>query len=158
MNTEQILLALAIAREKSITKAAESLYISQPAASSILKKLEAEIGYHIFHRKKGGMLLTDEGKVFLEQALNIEHAMHAIEQAAHGNIQIDLTVLSYQLDFSARAFEAICEQYSCEPHVGHMQFQITRNMDEASRMVARGNGDVAIVLFLDIKSTISGSS
>lgn len=52
MNTEQILLALAIAREKSITKAAESLYISQPAASSLLKKLEAEIGYHIFHRKK----------------------------------------------------------------------------------------------------------
>ncbi|MBO4900463.1 MAG: LysR family transcriptional regulator [Lachnospiraceae bacterium] len=30
---------MAIAREKSITKAAESLYISQPAASSILKKL-----------------------------------------------------------------------------------------------------------------------
>ncbi len=149
MNTEQILLALAIAREKSITKAAESLYISQPAASSILKKLEAEIGYHIFHRKKGGMLLTDEGKVFLEQALNIEHAMHAIEQAAHGNIQIDLTVLSYQLDFSSRAFEAMCEQYSSEIQAGHMEFQITRNMDEASRMVANGKGDVAIVIFLD---------
>ena len=46
MNTEQILLALAIAREKSITKAAESLYISQPAASSILKKLEELRGSH----------------------------------------------------------------------------------------------------------------
>ena len=48
MNTEQIILALAIAREHSITKAAESLFISQPAASSMLKNLEAEIGYHIF--------------------------------------------------------------------------------------------------------------
>jgi hypothetical protein len=75
--------------------------------------------------------------------------MYAIARAGQGIKQIDFTVLSYQLDFSARAFEAICEQYSCEPHVGHMQFQITRNMDEASRMVARGNGDVAIVLFLD---------
>ena len=51
MNTEQIVLALAIAQERSITKAAESLFISQPAASSMLKKLEAEIGYHIFQRK-----------------------------------------------------------------------------------------------------------
>lgn len=149
MNTEQILLALAIAREQSITKAAESLFISQPAASSILKKLEAEIGYHIFHRKKSGMQPTDEGKVFLEQAVNIEHAMYAIARAGQGIKQIDFTVLSYQLDFSARAFEAICEQYSCETNAGHMQFQVTRNLDDASRMVASGIYDVAIILFLN---------
>ena len=149
MNTAQIVLALAIARERSITKAAESLFISQPTASSMLKKLEMEVGYRIFQREKGGVQPTDEGSVFLEQAVNIEYAMRAIAQAGQGIRQMHFTVLSYQLDFSARAFEAICEQYSCESHAGHMQFQITRNMDEASRMVASGNGDIAIVLFLD---------
>ena len=149
MNTAQIVLALAIARERSITKAAESLFISQPTASSMLKKLEMEVGYRIFQREKGGVQPTDEGSVFLEQAVNIEYAMRAIAQAGQGIRQMDFTVLSYQLDFSARAFEAICEQYSSETPAGHMQFQITRNMDEASRMVASGNGDIAIVLFLD---------
>ena len=84
MKTEQIELALAIAREGSITKAAESLFISQPNASSLLIKLEAEIGYHIFHRGIGGMLLTDKGKVFLEQALQIEQALHTIIQTGQG--------------------------------------------------------------------------
>ena len=148
MNTEQIVLALTIARERSITKAAESLFISQPAASSMLKKLEAEIGYHIFQRKRDGMLPTNEGKVFLEQALNIKQAMYVISQANQEIRQIDFTVLSYHLDFSARAFEEICEQYSCNVHAGHMQFQVTRNMDDASKMVASGKGDIAIVMFL----------
>ena len=148
MNTEQIVLALAIAREQSITKAAESLFISQPTASSMLKKLESEIGYRIFQRKKDGVLPTDEGKVFLEHALNIEQSLHAIAQADQNIRQIDFSVLSYHLDFSARAFEAICEQYSDEFHAGHMEFQVTRNLDAASRMVASGNGDVAIVMFI----------
>ena len=149
MNTEQITLALAIAREQSITKAADSLFISQPTASTMLKKLEAEVGYHIFYRKKDGMLPTDQGKVFLEQALIIEHSLHTIEHAEQNITQIDFTVLSYHLDFSARAFEAMCEQYCCEVHAGHMQFQVTRDLDAASRMVASGNGDVAIVMFLN---------
>ena len=148
MNTEQIVLALAIARERSITKAAESLFISQPAASSMLKKLEAEIGYHIFQRKKSGVVPTDEGKVFLEQALNIKQALHLIEQADQGIKQIDFSVLSYQLDFSARAFEAICDRYCGEVHAGHMQYQVTTNTDEAARIVASGNYDVSIVMTL----------
>ena len=40
MKTEQILLALSIAREQSITKAAHAMIISQPTASNLLKVLE----------------------------------------------------------------------------------------------------------------------
>ena len=50
MNTGQITLALAVAREGSITKAAEALFVSQPTASNMLKSLEKEIGYSIFPR------------------------------------------------------------------------------------------------------------
>ena len=144
MKTEQIVLALAVAREGSITKAAESLFISQPTASSLLKKLETEIGYRIFQREKGGVILTDEGKVFLEQAFHIEQAMNAITQAGQGIRQIDFTVFSFQLGFSELAFEAFCEKY----HAGHMQFQIIRNSDDTAKMIANGNGDVAILMCL----------
>ncbi len=149
MNTEQIILTLAIARERSITKAAESLFISQPAASSMLKKLETEVGYHIFQREKAGVLPTDEGRLFLEQALNIENALHAIAQAGQGIRQIEFTVFSYNLDFSALAFETVCEQHCCGVQAGHMRYQLTTNGDEAARMVASGKGDVAIIMFLN---------
>ena len=148
MKTEQIVLALAVAREKSITKAADSLFISQPTASSSLKKLETEIGYRIFQRERGGVLITDEGKLFLEQAVNIEQALNAIAQAGENTRRIDFSVRSYQLDFSALAFEALCEQYNSDCQAGEMRFQSTGNTDEAIRMVASGNDDVAILMCL----------
>ena len=80
MKTEQIRLVLAIAREKSINKAAASLYLSQPTASSMLKALEAELGYPLFRRTRTGMLLTEEGCEFLEYAGAINRSLQAISQ------------------------------------------------------------------------------
>lgn len=148
MNTEQIALALAIARERSITKAAESLFISQPTASSLLKKLENEIGYRIFKRERGGVRLTDEGKSFLEQAMYIEQSLQAINQIGQSIRQINFTALSFYLDFSAHAFEELCERYSSDGHTGQMRFEYTRNLDDTVRMVAGGKGDTAILLCL----------
>ena len=111
MRTEQLLLALSIAREKSLTKGAEVMHISQPNASNMLKALESEIGYCIFKRERNGILLTDEGKVFLEEAVKIEQALNYISLAGKITRQVDFTALSYQLEFSERAFEALCERY-----------------------------------------------
>lgn len=44
MDTKQIEYILAIAREKNMTRAAQTLYISQPTLSQALAKLEQEIG------------------------------------------------------------------------------------------------------------------
>ncbi len=116
MKTEQVRLALAIAQEKSISKAAAALFISQPTASNLLKTLEKEIGYSIFRRKRNGVTLTKEGAAFIEQAGNIERALRTISQIRHGVEHIELTVLSYHLDFSALAFEKMCEQYHSESY------------------------------------------
>ena len=148
MKTEQITLALAIAREGSITKAAKALFISQPTASSLLKKLEAEIGYRIFQRERDGVLPTDKGKLFLEQAVNIEQALRSIAQASENVSRIDFSVLSFRLDFSALAFETLCEQYDSNRHTGQMRFQITDNSDEAIRMVAGRDVDIAMIMCL----------
>ena len=146
MKTEQITLALAVARDNSVSKAAESLFISQPTASNWLKQLETEIGYHIFRRKRDGVLLTDEGKAFLEQALKIEQALHSISKIGQNIGQIDFRVYSIYLDFSALAFEALCEQYHSDGHAGQMLFRYTQSTDEAARIVAKGDADTAIIL------------
>lgn len=61
---------LTVAQTGNITKAAEHLYISQPALSRRLKTLEQELGYILFERKKGSrmMELTPEGTAFLPLA------------------------------------------------------------------------------------------
>jgi len=54
----------------SITKAAETLYVSQPALSRRIKTLENELGYLLFERQKGirNIELTDAGRMFVPVA------------------------------------------------------------------------------------------
>ena len=57
---------LTIAEMKSITKAAQKLYMSQPSLSQYLSKLENEIGLRLFERKNNKMELTCAGKKYLD--------------------------------------------------------------------------------------------
>ena len=59
---QQIEAFLCIARYKSITKACEVLFISQPALSKILKRFEENIGAPLFQRTNHGVFLTAAGK------------------------------------------------------------------------------------------------
>lgn len=61
MNMTQIKYVLAIAREGSMHKAAQSLYVSQPNLSSAIKQLEKELGFPLFTRTGSGMQLTAAG-------------------------------------------------------------------------------------------------
>lgn len=51
-----------VAKAGNITKAAEKLYISQPAITKAIKQLESEIGGSLFERKNKGVILTPEGE------------------------------------------------------------------------------------------------
>src|SRR5215470_17373878 len=59
---------VAIAEERSITRAAERLWIAQPGLSTQIRRLEAELGIQLFHRHTRGVELTPAGEVFLERA------------------------------------------------------------------------------------------
>lgn len=60
-----------IARESSLSRAAENLYISQPALSQRLKQLEDEIGTPLFDRSGNKLSLTKAGVIFLNGAQSI---------------------------------------------------------------------------------------
>jgi len=57
-----------IARFGHMTRAAESLGVSQPALSAALRKMEDELGTELFHRTGLGVETTEAGKVFIEHA------------------------------------------------------------------------------------------
>jgi DNA-binding transcriptional LysR family regulator len=58
---------LVVAKEKSISSAAQKLHISQPPLSRHIKSLEKEIGVPLFIRKKSGLVLTETGRVLKER-------------------------------------------------------------------------------------------
>ncbi|MBU3874467.1 LysR family transcriptional regulator [Faecalicatena sp. AGMB00832] len=58
-------------KEKSFSKAAENLYISQPALSAMIKKVEAKVGMPLFDRSTTPIQLTDCGKKYIKTAEKI---------------------------------------------------------------------------------------
>ena len=64
----------------SVTAAAESLHISQPSLSVMIQELEAEFGLLLFSRGKRRLILTDEGKEFLQNAIEIVSRTEKLEE------------------------------------------------------------------------------
>lgn len=62
---------LEIAREGSMTAAAETLHVSQSALSKQMRELEDELGKSLFRRESRGMSLTDEGVLLRRRAEDI---------------------------------------------------------------------------------------
>lgn len=71
---------LTIAREGSISSAAEVLHMTQPPLSRQLKALEDELGTPLFYRKKEGMVLTPKGELLEQYAQNIVRLTAQAEQ------------------------------------------------------------------------------
>lgn len=65
MTINQIRYIVEIAKNESINKAAQILYISQPTLSNAIKELETELGIKIFQRSRRGVALTADGVDFL---------------------------------------------------------------------------------------------
>lgn len=60
-----------VARQKSFTKAAKTLHVSQPAISKVIKTLEGELDTLLFERSGRTVKLTDTGHAILERAQSI---------------------------------------------------------------------------------------
>lgn len=71
MNTLHFRYAVEIEKTRSITQAAENLYMAQPNLSKAIKELENSLGITIFRRTSKGVIPTDQGMKFLACAKQI---------------------------------------------------------------------------------------
>lgn len=78
INLELYRIFYVVAKNNHMTKASEELFISQPAISQAIKKLENQIGGTLFLRSNKGMELTEEGKMLYE---HIKGALELIDNA-----------------------------------------------------------------------------
>ena len=79
MNLLHLKYAVEIDCTKSISKAAENLYMGQPNLSRAIKELEENLGIKIFRRTSKGIITTPEGEEFLEYARKITSQVEELE-------------------------------------------------------------------------------
>lgn len=105
-----------IASEKSFSSAAQKLFISQPALSQAIKKLEKELGVLLFDRTTSSVELSAAGKIFLSEGedllrLSIRLKNHMLNLSAQriGNLRIGISTFysSYYLTKILPDFQAL---------------------------------------------------
>lgn len=106
-----------IYKEKSFSKAAANLYISQPALSATIRKIESQLGYQIFDRSTSALRLTEAGAAYVEaaeQILGIERDLERyvddLTNLKSGHLVVSGTAFfsSYVLAPILRAFREQC--------------------------------------------------
>lgn len=102
-------------KEKSFSKAAEELYITQPALSLAVKRIEEKLGAEIFDRKQRPLELTDTGKAYISMIRHIQviedelqREVQDIHDAKKGTVRIGGThfLTCYILAFVLAGFAA----------------------------------------------------
>jgi DNA-binding transcriptional LysR family regulator len=126
VNLELYSVFYTVARCGSLTKAAEELFISQPAVSQAIKQLESQLGASLFNRTHRGMELSVQGGKLIfkqvEEALKLldsaENTLIELKTTATGTIRIGATdsifaqvladkIVAYNEKYPAVKFELI---------------------------------------------------
>jgi LysR family hydrogen peroxide-inducible transcriptional activator len=84
MTLKELRYVVAVARELHFGRAAQKCFVSQPALSLAVQKLEDELGVKLFERRKNDVLVTPAGQRVVEQAQRALAEIDAIRDSARG--------------------------------------------------------------------------
>ena len=107
MNTQHLQYIIEIERTRSISQAAENLFLGQPNLSRILHDMEQSLGFRIFERSTRGVRPTTRGTIFLQHAKSILRETEAIEalgpkRAVANRLRVCLPRSAAMLDLTAQ--------------------------------------------------------
>lgn len=138
---------LVTAQEENITKAAEVLFISQPALSRQLMQLEQELGVTLFIRGKRNITLTEEGRFLRQRAMEIIELTEKTEQEFRNGIGSLSGVISIGIgESNASGWIAdIIEKFSARYPEVRFDFH-SANANHIKENIEKGLLDVGILL------------
>lgn len=132
-------------KERSFTKAAQNLYISQPSLSARIKKIEEIIGEPLFDRSTTPIQLTEVGKVYIEAAEEITQIEQRVENYINdlaglktGNLAVGASTL-----FAAYVVPSLITQFNQKFPDVHIQL-IEGNTAELEEMLGSNALDFVI--------------
>ena len=87
MDLTQLHQFITVAECQNVSQAAHKLYITQPALSRSISRLESELEVRLFDRKSNSLILNESGKIFLQHVSAgldaINAGVHAVRQEEH---------------------------------------------------------------------------
>jgi DNA-binding transcriptional LysR family regulator len=139
----------AVARHRHFTRAAEALYVTQPALSQQIRRLEAELGLALLRRTPQGVELTAAGADLLVHAETVlaEVAAARAEMDRHTGVSRGVARVAATAADAARLPEALADF-----HADHPGVQIALRQGSAAEVVAlvqRGAVDVGVLALTD---------
>lgn len=113
MTLTQLNYLITIAETKSLNKAAEQLYVSQPSLTNAIKELEKELGITLFYRSGRGVTLTNDGTEFLLYAKQIYGQYESIleKYGKGGSYKKKFGVSTQHYSFAVKAFVDMAKEF-----------------------------------------------
>jgi DNA-binding transcriptional LysR family regulator len=146
MTLEQLRIFIAVAEHQHVTRAASELNLTQSATSAAIAALEARYGIKLFDRIGRGIVLTQTGRDFLNEARDVVARAKAAAQVLNDlaglkqgslNLAASQTVANYWLPPRLQAFHS--------DHPG-IDLQVTiANTEQVAQAVHQGSADLGFV-------------
>lgn len=146
MTLDQLRIFLAVVEHLHFTRAAEALYITQPAVSAAIQSLEERYGVKLFHRigrhieiTEAGKLLKEEAQKILDQVALTERGLRELNDLQRGELKLgsSLTIGNYWLPSKISQFK---HQYP-----GIIVHCTLANTEEICEGAATGQFDLGLV-------------
>lgn len=156
MELRKIQYFLRIVDAGSLSKAAQSLYLTQPTLSRFLEKLEEELGVALFVREKNNALtLTPAGKTYLQTARKIDAQLQKLDTQLQPYRKEEGTLVfgisgDYLLPFARECAEKVKAQYP--------ELSVSCECDSSpviQQMVADGSVRIGLCAFLEKDPALS---
>lgn len=132
MTFQQLNYILEIHRTRSISKAAENLFVTRPGVSLSLRNLETELGYPIFVRTQNGLVPSPRGELVLEYASRIcetQELINGIGKARKARIEVSAVPYAPV----QAAILQLLEEYRCRKDIA---FSFKNNYTDPYRKLA----------------------
>ena len=145
MDPRRVLTFRAVARERSFSRAARQLSLSQPSVSNQVAALEREVGVQLLERRPGGLRLTAEGKILLEHADAIADRFGLAERQLSGAAERQRTRL--RIGALPSALAAFVPEAIARVRAQHPDTRVTFDEGTSEELAARlasGELDLAI--------------
>ena len=153
MNMLQLKYVLEVASSSSMREAATNLYVSQPALSQSIRELEDELGILLFDRTNKGVILTEEGREFVNYAKKAASQYEILEERylAGGKDKEHFSVSTLHYNFAINAFADVIKMYEPDKYVFTIHETKTREVLDDVRSM---KSEVGVVSFSESSEVI----
>ncbi len=146
MTLEQLRLFVAVAEREHMTRAAKAVNLTQSAVSAAISSLESHYRVALFHRVGRGIVLTQEGRIFLDEARAVlarattaERTLEDLSGLKRGNlsVQASQTIASYWIP------ERLVSFRKAHPQI-HVSL-LAGNTGQVAKTVSNGETELGFV-------------